>query len=290
MRWVISHTTSIDFPAPVREHQCELRLAPRESAHQRRLSMDVRVDPVAPFEPYVDGFGNLVHAFSILAPHDYLVTELDAEVETELTNPFDYRAVAPARESEWIRERMDADPRLWDFVLHKSAFTPDLRRVDHGMDLPAPAPGQPLIDAVQAAVRWIGETLAYTPGASEVDTPLDAVLRERAGVCQDFAHLLVSIVRGWGVPARYVMGYVALDEDDVPEGAPPQATHAWADVLIPGAGWRGFDAVHQLVANDRYIPVALGRDYKDATPQRGTFQGEHPGTPPAVHVQLRCQQ
>ena len=112
---------------------------------------------------------------------------------------------------------------------------------------------------------------------------------ERAGVCQDFAHLLVAIVRGWGVPARYVMGYVALDAATRPE--PPEgATHAWAEVLVPGAGWRGFDAVHQLVANDRYIAVALGRDYKDAAPQRGTFQGEHPGTPPEVHVQLSAQQ
>lgn len=287
---MIAYSTRLAFPAPVREHQCELRLAPREGAHQRRLRMSIRVQPAAQLEPYVDCFGNLVHAFSLLAPHDALVTELEAEVETQLANPFDFRPVPPAREAAWVRERLDADPRLWDFVLHKSPFTPDLRRVDHGLAPPERAAGRSLVDDVQSAMRWIGDTLTYRPGTSTVDSPLATVLRERAGACQDFAHLLVAIVRGWGIPARYVMGYVALDEATCPHSGDGQATHAWAEVLVPGAGWRGFDAVHQLVANDRYIAVALGRDYKDAAPQRGTFQGEHPGTPPEVHVQVSAQQ
>lgn len=284
---MISHTTRLRFPAPVREHQVELRYAPRESAHQRRLGMEIRVEPAATLDPYVDAFGNLVHSFSLLAPHDVLVTELSAEVETGLVNPFDYRAVPPAREMAWVRERIDGDPRLLDFVLHKSPLTPDLSRVEHGWSLPAPEAGQPLIDAVQAAMHWITETLSYRTEARAADVPLATTLEERTGSCHDYAHLLVSIVRGWGVPARYVMGYVGLDEDDDP---PVRGPYAWTEVLIPGAGWRGFDPVHRLVANDRYIAVALGRDGRDTTPQRGTFQGEHPGKPADVQVRLVNQQ
>ena len=85
------------------------------------------------------------------------------------------------------------------------------------------------------------------------------VVKQGKGVCQDFAHLLISLVRSWGLPARYVMGYA---EDGV-------SSHAWAEVLIPGAGWRGFDATNRLVANDHYVRVAVGRDYLDAALQRG---------------------
>ena len=138
-------------------------------------------------------------------------------------------------------------------------------------------------------MEWIGKALEYVPGTSEVDTPLEKVLQQKSGVCQDFAHLMVAVVRGCGVTARYVMGYVDPgyrdDEDDE-----PQATHAWAEVLIPGGGWLGFDAVHQLVANDTYVPVAVGRDYRDAAPQRGSFQGPESTEPPTVLLQVAPQQ
>ena len=129
-------------------------------------------------------------------------------------------------------------------------------------------------------MAWVAARLAYEPGSSEVHTPLTAVMARGAGVCQDFAHLLVSLVRSWDVPARYVMGYVDLGAGA--EVATSQATHAWAEVLIPGAGWRGFDAVHGLVADETYVKVAVGRDYWDAAPQRGTFQGPHGGETPEV--------
>lgn len=285
MRYRIEHTTTLTFPTPVREHQCELRLAPREDTYQRRLGMTISVDPDAPLASYQDSFGNLVHHFSITAPHETLRTRLEAEVETLLANPFGYTALPAAREMTWIADQMRTQPRLWDFVLHRSPFTPDLLRLDHGLALPARNGTASVLEAVQVAQQWVGEMLEYRSGVSTVDSPLEIALREKAGVCQDFAHLLVSIVRGWGVPARYVMGYVDPGYLDDEEPA-PEATHAWAEILIPGAGWRGFDAVHQLVVNDTYVAVAVGRDHRDAAPQRGAFRGDDPGTPPDVTLHV----
>ena len=142
------------------------------------------------------------------------------------------------------------------------------------------------MENTQAAMEWMAKTFTYEPGTTEVHGPLTAFLERRAGVCQDFAHLVVALVRSWGFAARYAMGYV--DTGVVPETASEvQATHAWSEVLIPGAGWRGFDATVGLVTNDAYIPVAVGRDSRDAAPVRGTFKGEDGGAAP--HVSVRVQ-
>jgi transglutaminase-like putative cysteine protease len=104
---------------------------------------------------------------------------------------------------------------------------------------------------VQAAVDWIAATLTYQVGVTDVHSPLETALMVRAGVCQDFAHLLIALVRSWGFPARYVMGYLDPGYIQSPDIKP--TTHAWAEVLIPGAGWRGFDATLRLVTNETYV-------------------------------------
>lgn len=285
MRYLIAHETRLVFPSPVREHHCELRLAPREDEYQRRLSITIAVEPTTTLRTHVDCFGNLVHAFDVVAPHETLRTRLDAEVETLLVNPFDYPAIPTPREDEWLRECLRAAPPLLDFVLHRSPFTPDLTRAAPELYVPERPAGARVVEAVQVAMAWVAEQLRYRSGATAVDTPLAEALRAGEGVCQDLAHLLIAVVRGWRIPARYVMGYI-----DPGYGAgdltPSQATHAWAEVLVPGAGWRGFDAVHGLVTNDTYVPVAVGRDYQDAAPQRGTFKGDDPGRPPEVVLQV----
>lgn len=285
MRFLIEHETRLSFPTPVREHHCELRLAPRGGDALRVNACSVAVAHAPELQEHVDCFGNRVHRFSLMSPHTRLEARLRADVETLLENPFDYAPLAASEEEGWLRRRLTREPRLHDYLLHRSPAVPEL---DSLPELAAPARerGAPLVDEVQAAMAWLRGRFAYEPGATEVHAPLADFVERGGGVCQDFAHLLIALVRSWGFPARYVAGYV--DPGATGEGL-DQTTHAWAEVLIPGAGWRGFDATNGLVVNDRYVAVAAGRDSRDAAPIRGTFKGDAQEQPPEVKLSVSRQ-
>ncbi len=288
MRYLIEHRTTLVFPTAVREHQCELRLAPRDNGDQRRLSYTITVSPDVELRESVDCFGNLVHRFSLLPQHDALDVQMAAEVETRLANPFDYMPLPPPLERAWVDRRIRDDLSLYDFVLHRSASVPDTSALK-SVAPPAYDADRSLLDNAQVAMSWIHDAIDYVPGATEVHDPLSEIVARGAGVCQDFAHLMIAIVRSWGFAARYVMGFV--DAGTIPElAAGAEATHAWAELLIPGAGWRGFDATARLVANDAYVAVAVGRDSRDAAPIRGTFKGDDGGAAPEVSVRVLRQE
>lgn len=285
MRYLIEHETVLRFPKPVREHQFELRLAPREDAGLVRLSCDVVVEPAAPLRTHFDCFGNLVHRVTLLAPHDSLRARVTAEVETALANPFDYVPISAASEQRWLEQYVRDDPSVLDFVLHRSEAVPELEGSLAELGPPAFDAERDLLQNGLALMAWAGATFRYVPGSTEVHGALAEFAEHRAGVCQDFAHLVVAVVRSWGFAARYVMGYADPGSVGV-EPETEQATHAWADVLIPGAGWRGFDATAGLITNDTYVPVAVGRDSRDTAPLRGTFKGDDGGLPPHVAVRV----
>ena len=290
MRYLIDHSIAITFPGSAWEHQCELRLAPPENSAQRIHSLEITVDPEAELHRYLDAFGNDVRFFSLLRPHDHLTVHLRADVETLLSNPFGFELLTPERERQWLADALRAQPRLWAYVLHRSGASPrpaQLAELAAGLDLPAYHPAAPLQDSLIAVMEWIASRFEYDPDVTHVHSSLDDVLRQQAGVCQDFAHLMITVVRSWGFPARYTMGY--LDPGYFEEGV-PLATHAWAEVLVPGAGWRGFDPTHGVLANDSFVVVAVGRDYQDAAPVRGSFKGDHQGEHPEVHLRVVPQQ
>ncbi len=289
MRYLIEHETLLSFTKPVKEHQVELRLAPYDDDTQRLLKIGLETTPNAELFTYQDSFGNRVHYFSLVSPHKQVVTRLQAEVETCLANPFDYTDLPPPREPDWLRHSLQEVPRIWDYVLHRSPATPDLNLVTWDEAFPVHDSNRSLLENVQEAMQWVRDSFEYDAEATHAHTSLQDVLELKAGVCQDFAHLLIAIVRSWGFPARYVMGYQDpgyFEEDASGE----QATHAWTEVLVPGAGWRGFDATHGLVANDTYVRVAVGRDYYDAAPQRGSFKGDADGGAPEIKLRVLPQQ
>ena len=126
---------------------------------------------------------------------------------------------------------------------------------------------------VQQLVRFVRDQFAYEPGVTRVYSTADEILTVGAGVCQDFAHLTIAILRLAGVPARYVSGYLAPPEDstgEIPNAS--QASHAWLDAQLPGVGWTGFDPTHGCRSDARHIRVAIGRDYSDVTPLRGVYR------------------
>jgi transglutaminase-like putative cysteine protease len=290
LRYLIEHETRLDFQVPVQEHHCETRLMPREDVHQRVLSHRMEIDPPATLSSYTDAFGNKVTYFGVIFPHRHLITRVRTEVETFLENPFDYIPLSAQDETLWYKAELKRRPELRRYVLHQSLATPLFDSLDL-TDLKPPKRdlAEPIQASLLAAMQWIHETLAYRTGSTRVDTPMKEALQARAGVCQDFAHLMISLVRSWNVPARYVMGYMRGSVKGYDDSTDEEATHAWAEVLIPGAGWRGFDPTNRLCTNHLYIPVAVGRDYMDAAPQRGTFKGSAVPEAPKVRVILQEQ-
>jgi transglutaminase-like putative cysteine protease len=289
LRYLIDHSTAIRVSEPTWERQCELRLTPAENGQQRVHSLEITVDPEAQLHRYIDAFGNDVHYFSLLRPHDRLTIQMQAEVETLLSNPFDYELLSPEDESRWLADALRAQPRLWVYVLHRSPATPSPSRLaDLAADLGLPVyhRGAALQESLLALMDWIGGRVEYDPDGTHVHSSLDEVFREQAGVAQDFAHLMITVVRSWGFPARYVVGYV--DPGYFDEGV-SLAPHAWAEVLIPGAGWRGFDPTHGVAANDSFVVAAVGRDYQDVAPIRASFKGGQEGDHPEVHLRVEEQ-
>ena len=112
----------------------------------------------------------------------------------------------------------------------------------------------------------------YVPGATSVLSPIEHILETGQGVCQDYAHVMIAITRSWHIPTRYVSGYLYMGGDSRPESC-QSASHAWVECLLPNVGWTGFDPTNDCIADQRYVRVAIGRDYQDAAPVRGVFVG-----------------
>jgi len=280
VRYRIERFGRTRFADQVREHHFELRIAPWDDAGQRLVSLDLTLVPPAVPAVHCDCFGNQVHRASFLSPHTEVAVTMVAEVETLLINPFDYKAVAPARELEWVAGSLHEAPRLLDFLLYRSDRVPDLAAVaPEAMTPPGYQAGQPLLAQLQEAMTWVQSEFELDPEAVVARPRLAELFEERIGSSRDLAHLFLALVRSWGFPARYVRGYLDPgyfepdDEDEEPRQL-PQVSHAWAEVLIPGAGWRGFDPARGLLADQTYIRVAVGRDSDDCPTQRNTFKGD----------------
>ena len=146
-------------------------------------------------------------------------------------------------------------------------------------------PGRGIVEATTALCTEIFETFAFDPSFTEVSSPLDVVLGERRGVCQDFAHLAVGVLRTIGLAARYVSGYI---ETDPPPGEPKtigaDASHAWCSVWVPDHGWLDFDPTNGIVAPARHVTIGWGRDYADVAPVRGVVVG--PSSPQSLSVSV----
>ena len=261
------------FAAPVREQHCELRLAPREDGGQRLLALTLVTEPASEPLGRLDCFGNLVHGLDVQAPHEELGISLKAEVERHQGVDADLRPLAIGRERAWLEEALRAQPRLLDYLVHRSLAVPELERLGPASAFPASPMGEPVMESTRRALAWIGETMSYDDSARAASTDLSEAWARRRGDSQDLAHLLIALLRAWRVPARYLTGYLALPSAAAgPEGL--RDLRAWVEVLIPNAGWRGFDPVRGVPVDEAYLPVASGRDGADVPGVRCSFKGD----------------
>jgi len=268
MRYSIRHLTRFTYESPITESVMEARMQPRTDTLQRCLQFTLLTTPSARVMTYRDHDNNLVHHFNIPGRHSRLTVTAEALVECMKIRSLPHR-LGPAA---WSRlDSMAASGQWWEYLAASTFVQQTEALVAFRAEIGLERGNDPLV----ALRRLMGEMyarFAYSPQSTRVDSPIDEALETRKGVCQDFAHIFLSLVRPLGIPARYVSGYLfqaAGSQDRSTDGA----THAWVEVLLPDLGWVGLDPTNNLIADDRHIRVAMGRDYADVPPTRGVFKG-----------------
>lgn len=271
MRFAVSHTTFYRYEQPASESVAELRLWPVSGSSQTVEGRELTIEPSARVGSFTDFWGNRVEYFAIPFRHESLRIVSSAEVETHAQGSVDYCAEVTVAEARQIVNRSSIEA----VEFRRPSRLVPLGEVLKPLGKRFVLADAPVVGTAWAINSWIRRNFEYVPGATDVRTPLEDVVGLRKGVCQDFAHVMLSILRTGGIPARYVSGYIEpvdpTQADSELIGA--AASHAWVEVLLPGGRWWGLDPTNDQVAGERHIKVAVGRDYDDVAPFRGTFKG-----------------
>lgn len=267
----IRHVTEYHYAGPVRESVMELWMQPQKSGQQRLVSFELDLEPPSRLFSFADSFGNAVYHFDVPQPHQSLRIEARSAVETtprtDLPDALDM--------AEW--QRLKSEFVLGDgfeFLQPHgyAARTGALSQFVEQKGLDALTKLDPLT-ALHRLTRTLYESFDYAPDATEADSSIDLALESGGGVCQDFSHIMLAICRSWGLPARYVSGYLFTDSSEG-DRSDPDATHSWVEVFLPSLRWVGFDPTNNMLAGERHVAVAIGRDYADMPPSRGVYKGD----------------
>jgi transglutaminase-like putative cysteine protease len=264
----IRHMTRFKYDHPIRESLMEVRIHPRTDTNQRCFSFSLSVSPRCRLFSYRDHLGNNVHHFNIPGQHGELVVIGRALVELqELSRIPDALAPSAWQELDEIVQNGD----YWEMLLPSrfARSTPGLLTLVAELDVVRRDDPLTLLREINTRLH---DALAYVPRSTRVDSPIDEALVSREGVCQDFSHIMIALVRHLGIPCRYVSGYLHHRAKDHVRSV-ESATHAWVDAFLPHLGWVGFDPTNNLLAHESHIRTALGRDYEDVPPTRGVYRG-----------------
>lgn len=281
----IRHLTRFRYTHPISESIMETRMHPRSDSNQHCLSFTLSVSPRCRVFSYRDHLGNNVQHFDIPGEHNQLVIVAESIVELQPA------AEIPAFLSSDAWNELDALVRTGDYqeMLLPSSFavqTPALKLLARQLDVVRRDDPLMLVHEIN---RRLYEYFEYEPRATRVDSPIDEAITSRKGVCQDFTHTMIALLRHVRIPARYVSGYLYRGREDH-DRSTPDATHAWVEAFIPHLGWVGFDPTNNLIAHHRHIRTAVGRDYADVPPTHGIFRGKTESELyVAVHVEASAQ-
>ncbi|RYD31632.1 MAG: transglutaminase family protein [Verrucomicrobiaceae bacterium] len=265
MKLSVLHRTTFHYLSPVTDSVNTLHLEPRLFPFQQTLSAVIRVLPATRLRRFTDLFQNITHHFEIPAAHPRLEIESRIKVHNlPLVIPDAVKQLTPAQYDD-----ASTRERTWQFLQesHWVSKHPDVwkQAVDIIYGIPS------VFGRTQAIMEWVNREFRYDPGVTTSSTHLEEAFHLRAGVCQDFTHVMLGLCRTLGIPARYASGYLYNGPRDILIGA--QASHAWCEVYFPGLGWLGFDPTNNTLADQRYVKIAVGRDYEDVAPVRGSYYG-----------------
>jgi transglutaminase-like putative cysteine protease len=272
----VSHQTTTHYKSRVEvAYHCAF-LQPRDGARQQVKDFTMSIDPKPSHRSDApDTFGNVRTEFALYVPHESLVVRAESRVWLDSTPLLPDAAASAAWDvvAAGLRYSLGGSFQPASEFAFGSPYVPlDRALMDYALrDFPR---GRPYLDAAIALMRRIHADFRYEPGVTDVSTPLVEVFEQRHGVCQDFAHLMLGMLRSLGLPARYVSGYLLtkpLPGQVRLTGA--DASHAWVSIWCPVHGWVDLDPTNAVLPNASHVTVAVGRDYGDVAPLRGVIRG-----------------
>lgn len=251
----VVHETKFLYSAPVHESYMEFRLTPVSDSQQYLLQHKRRATCGRHMRHYLDHFGNHVTYFNCVHTTDEVVVGFESVIQTH--------AGPRGGDDSFVSLRDSLAPsRLVPFSDTITSFASRFKNLE----------GAPVRDAAEVISKEIYGTFQYVPGVTDATTRADQFIEQREGVCQDFAHLLIACCRLTQIPARYVSGYIFLEEHEERSEA-SLASHAWCEVYDPAEGWIGIDPTHDLWVEERHVRLGVGRDFADVPPNRGVYRG-----------------
>lgn len=267
MLYTIRHVTRFHYSAPIAESITEVRMQPRATETQHCTHFRLTTRPSTHAQAFEDYLGNMIHQFNIPGIHSDLTITVESQVQIQ---PKPIVPLAMANE-DWQRiDTLAQNLDYWEMLFPSDTTmrTPLLDELAAEIDLQRRDDPLTTLRQLNSAIY---STFAYDGKSTRVDSPIDEPLAARSGVCQDFTHIMLALVRNYlRIPCRYVSGYLYHQRAD---RSVASATHAWLEVLLPDLGWVGFDPTNNVLAGDRHIVIGIGRDYFDVPPTRGTFRG-----------------
>ncbi len=283
VRYEIEHLSRYSYDSSVRQCVMLLCLEPLQDHRQRLLHFEIETSPAASLNRESDGFGNARHLLDLHRTHR------DLEITT--------RATIDAVPAPGLPERLGSG--AWEEIRSAGGSLADWSFTSpSGLVRPSPGleafvqrhgigAGDDPLESLSRLSDTLHRCLEYIPGSTTAESSVEHILETGRGVCQDYSHLMIAIARSWGIPSRYVSGYLHQAAGDGGQ-APANATHAWVECRLPGLGWVGFDPTNQSRAGGGgEVRIATGRDYRDVSPTRGVLRGGG-GMKLEVEVRMRA--
>lgn len=271
MRYRIIHRTAYQYVSPVYESFNEVRLQPSSTETQNCLAFELSIDPPATIITFKDYYGNVVHDFGVPYLHDHLTIEATSDVVTfadadqPLVGPRGAEPDSSPSLAALATDELLADE--WAEFLSASAYVAlETEAHELARGIVAADPAMSAYAFLTRAGTYVREHFTYQVGATNVRTTVAELIAGGSGVCQDYAHLLIALCRHVGLPARYVSGYLGSVGQS-------SASHAWTEAYVPPYGWIGLDPTLGTPCTGRHVKMAVGRDYADVPPLRGTYRG-----------------
>ncbi len=265
----IHHITKYKYDRAVKESANQIKLYGYNKPHQEILSHELHItgDPIV--NRFTDYWENTVGYFSLAAAHDELI--IDSRLIAKTHNYTLDESMSSPGDWQKLQEEVPQQIRLLDLSKKESIQSQhEIEQILSNIYFGDISP----LEAIKTCSAYIFNEFRYIKGITSIETTVDEILAMRSGVCQDFAHVLLQLLRTIGIPSRYVSGYICPNKNGMRgEGA----THAWVEAYIPNIGWTGVDPTNNCFAGDQHIQLAVGRDFNDCTSVKGTFKG------PAIH-------